>query len=147
MAKLPEILGAMIPALIAGVFQQQTTSEKMRGLAQKGVEARQQKADDNAILALVSTEDPLKGIIAELVPSLLSSIPGAEGLPAYARRGIENRVRQGIVNSPVNLTNAVAPPVIKWIDERVTQLSGGKVHLAEELKALGVLTNAEKVES
>jgi hypothetical protein len=145
MGKLPELLGAMIPQLIAGVFQQQTTSEKMKGLAQKGVEARQQKAEEGALLALVSTEDPLKGIIADLVPSLLSSIPGAEGLPAYARKGIESRVRTGIINSPVNLTNAVAPPVIKWLDEKVTQFSGGKVHLAEELKALGVLSNAEKV--
>lgn len=138
---MPELLGSMIPALIAGAFQ----SNKMSVLGQKGVEARQQKAEDQALIGLISTEDPLKGIIAELIPSLMSSIPGAESLPAYARKGIEARIKKGIIDSPINLTNAVAPPVIKFLDEKVSQLSGGKVHLAEELKALGVLSNAEKV--
>lgn len=149
---LPRLMKNVLTALpvliingLAQMGQQQATSEKMKGLAQKGVEARQAKAEDNAMLALVSTEDPLKGIIAELLPSLVSSIPGMENLPAYARKGIEARVRTGLVNTPINLTNTVAPPVIKWLDEKVTALSGGKVHLAEELKALGVLSNAEKI--
>jgi len=147
---LPRLLKAMLTALPSLIIQGLTTmgaaqakSEKMAILGQKGVEARQQKAEESALIAMVSTEDPLKGIIAELVPTLMGGIAG--DLPAYVRKGIEARVKSAIVASPINLTNAVAPPVIKFLDEKVTALSGGKVHLAEELKALGVLSNAEKV--
>ena len=143
----PRLLKAaltMLPGLIIQGLTQLGTNQKMSELGKKGVEARQQKAEESALIAMVSTEDPLKGIVSELVPALMGGVAG--DLPAYVRKGIEARVQKAIIASPINLTNAVAPPVIKWLDERVTALSGGKVHLAEELKALGVLSNAEKVE-
>jgi len=149
---LPRLLKAMLTALPSLIIQGLTTmgaaqakSEKMAILGQKGVEARQAKAEESALIAMVSTEDPFKGIVAELVPSLMGSVAGAGDLPAYVRKGIEARVKSAIMSSPINLTNALGPPFIKFLDEKITALSGGKVHLAEELKALGVLSTAEKV--
>jgi len=145
---VPRLMRAFLtalPQLVLNGLTQLGTNQKMSELGRKGVEARQQKAEDQALIAMVSTEDPLKGIVAELVPALMGGVAG--DLPAYVRKGIEARVKKAVIDSPINLTNAVAPPVIKWLDERVTSLSGGKVHLAEELKALGVLSTAEKVES
>src|SRR6266850_2559469 len=138
----------MLTALPSLIIQGLTTmgaaeakSEKMKALGMKGVEARQVKAEEQAMIALASADDPVKGILAEMVPLLV----GAVDMPAYIRKGVEAQVRKAIVNTPINITNAAAPPVIKWLDTQVTKLSGGKVHLAEELKALGVLSTAEKV--
>ena len=145
---VPRLMKAFLtalPQLVLNGLTQLGTNQKMSELGKKGVEARQEKAENQALIAMVSTEDPLKGIVSELVPALMGGV--ATDLPAYVRKGIEARVQKAIIASPMNLTNAVAPPVIKWLDERVTQLSGGKVHLAEELKALGVLSTAEKVAS
>src|SRR5437867_12970210 len=136
---LPRLMRAFLtalPQLVLNGLTQMSLKDKMTTLGRKGVEARQQKAEDQALIAMVSTEDPLKGIVAELVPALMGGVAG--DLPAYVRKGIEARVKKAVIDSPINLTNAVAPPGIKWLDERVTSLSGGKVHLAEELKALGV---------
>ena len=141
--KFIPLIGSSIVGSVLTFFTSQNKSEKMTALGQKGVEARQQKAEESALIAMVSVEDPLKGIISELVPSIMAGVRG--DLPAYVRKGIEARVKTAIMASPINITNAVAPPVIKFLDEKVTALSGGKVHLAEELKALGVLSNAEKV--
>jgi len=141
--KFIPLIGSSIVGSVLTFFTSQNKSEKMTALGQKGVEARQQKAEESALIAMVSVEDPLKGIISELVPSIMAGVRG--DLPAYVRKGIEARVKTAIMASPINITHAVAPPVIKFLDEKVTALSGGKVHLAEELKALGVLSNAEKV--
>jgi|SRR5437867_4429937 len=142
---VPRLMKAFLialPQLVLNGLTQMSLKDKMTTLGQKGVEARQQKAEEQAMIALVSNEDPLKGILAEMVPSIVAQID----MPGYVRKGVEAQIRKGIVNSPINITNAVGPPIISWLDKQVTQLSGGKVHLAEELKALGVLSTAEKVQ-
>src|SRR6266487_3607422 len=105
---VPRLMKAFLTALpsllLSGLTQMgenQAKSDKMKGLAMKGVEARQQKAEDQALIAMVSTEDPLKGIIAELTPALIGGAAG--DLPAYVRKGIEARVQKAIIASPINL--------------------------------------------
>jgi len=147
---LPRLLKAMLTALPSLILQGLTTmqtSDKMKDLGKKGVEARQAKAEQQAVMALAIGDDVIKAGLVELAPALAEGIAGQLGIkiPAGTKSMLVSRVQKGLLESEINFTNALAPPFIKWLDERVTQFSGGKVHLAEELKALGVLSNAEKV--
>ena len=79
---VPRLMRAFLtalPQLVLNGLTQLGTNQKMSELGRKGVEARQQKAEDQALIAMVSTEDPLKGIVAELVPALM--MPNSIGLP------------------------------------------------------------------
>src|SRR5947208_14025112 len=87
---VPRLMKAFLtalPQLVLNGLTQLGTNQKMSELGKKGVEVRQQKAEESALIALVSTDDRLQGIIAKLVPTLMRRL--ADALPADLRTGIE----------------------------------------------------------
>jgi hypothetical protein len=122
-------LGGLIMQGIQGFFVQ----SKMKDLSVKGVEARQLKAENEAGLAMVAAVDPLKAVFGELLEGFLSNM---DSIPKSVRPAISGQIGKAVQASPINFTAWA----VSAIDKRFPQAK-----ISENLKALGVITNAEKV--
>ncbi|HWY27633.1 MAG TPA: hypothetical protein VNW25_00085 [Candidatus Sulfotelmatobacter sp.] len=124
-------LGGLIMTGIQGFF----VKDKMSNLSQKGVEARLAKQQQQEANAIMIGDDFMKGILAEMVPSMITNAMG-DALPKQYLANIEKRIEQGILLSPINMTEKIGGPVIKWVDKLLPQLK-----VSQSLKALGVVTD------
>lgn len=125
--------GAVLAQSFMGGIGQFFLRDKMSGLSQKGVEARAAKAEQEAGLALVASVDPLKAVVSELVSGFLDNM---DSIPKSIRPAISAQIGKAIGSSNVNFTTSI----LGAIDKKFPQLK-----LSENLKALGVISNAEKV--
>jgi hypothetical protein len=124
------ILGTGVMQGIQGFFTQQ----KMTALGEKGVEARQQKAQREGQIALIAADDPMKGMLA---PFVGEQIRHSTQIPKALREVFAENAEKMILKNEINLTNWL----VTALDKKFPTWG-----LSEKINALGVITNAEKVE-